>query len=79
MCSQLLLYNTWPPDSADPNVVVMDRQEFEGSAYQRVYQYMHRNAAGLSLERFFYTLGSVEGDCTECLDIILRYVSHPSI
>ncbi len=56
---------------SDPNVVLMDRQEFESAAYQRVYQYIRRNIAGLNLDRFFYTSGSVEGDCANCLEIIL--------
>ncbi len=73
LCVLVLLCN------ADPNVVVMDRQEFEGSAYQRVYQYIRRNAARLNLDRFFYNFGSVEGDCANCLEIILRYIYHRSL
>ncbi len=52
----------------------MDRQEFESATYQRVYQYIQRHIAGFNLDRFFYTSGSVEGDCANWLEIILTYV-----
>ena len=52
--------------------IVMDKEEFESEAYQRVYQYLRRHVARTNLDRFSYAKGSVEGSPDDCLQIILR-------
>ena len=55
----------------DPSKVVMDKQEFGSSHYQRVYQYLQRHIKNINLDRFSY-IGNVEGNPANCLEIILQ-------
>ena len=54
----------------------MDQKEFESYSYQRVYQYIRRNMARSNLDQFSYIPGTVEGSCSNCLEIILTYALH---
>ena len=54
-----------------PFKVVMDRQEFVSSHYQRVYQYLWRHIRKSDLDHFSYT-GDVEDNPADCLKIILQ-------
>jgi len=60
-----------PLHSPDAFKVVMDRQEFESAHYQRVYQYLQRHVGNINLDWFSY-IGNVEGNPTNCLEIILQ-------
>ena len=48
----------------------MDEGEFKSHAFQRVFQYLHRQAKHKSLDKFFYP-ESVEGEPNECLQTLL--------
>ena len=61
----------------DPFKVVMDRQEFESSHYQRVYQYLQRHIGNINLDQFSY-IGNVESNSADCLETILQWVISPS-
>ena len=56
----------------------MDRQEFESTHYQRVYQYLRRHIEQCDLDRFSYN-GKVEGNPANCLKIILQWVKNFSV
>ena len=49
----------------------MDDKEFNSSMFQRVFQYLQRHIAHLSLDRFMYAESSVEGTAMECLVVLL--------
>ena len=55
------------------NCVPMDEAEFCSHTYQRVYQYLRRHIAQISLDSFSYQPGSVEGSTADCLQILLRH------
>ena len=55
----------------DPSKVVMDKQMFESSHYQRVYQYLRRHIGSLSLNHFSYG-DNIEGTPDSCLETMLR-------
>ena len=58
-------------DTTD-NCVPMDEAMFRSTPYQRVYQYLRRHIEHVSLDRFSYQTGYVEGSKEDCLDIMLR-------
>ena len=54
------------------NCVPMDKAMFRSPPYQRVYQYLRRCIQRMSLDRFSYQPGCVEGSTANCLEIMLR-------
>ena len=54
------------------NCVPMDETMYRSPAYQRVYQYLRRHIRQMSLDRFRYIRGSVEGSKEDCLEIMLQ-------
>ena len=54
------------------NCVPMDETMYHSPAYQRVYQYLRRHIGRISLDRFHYKHGSVEGSKEDCLEIMLQ-------
>ena len=54
----------------DPSKVVMDKQMFESSHYQRVYQYLQRHTKSVNLDQFSYG-DNIEGTPDSCLETIL--------
>jgi hypothetical protein len=52
--------------------IVMNRQEFESDAFQRVYQYLRRHTAGNDLDKFSYKNDNTEGTPINCLEIFLN-------
>ena len=67
----LIHYNILLLPLPDSSKVVMNRQEFESSHYQRVYQYLQRHIGNINLDQFSY-IGNVEGTPANCLEIILQ-------
>ena len=57
---------------ATANCVPMDEVMFRSPPYQRVYQYLRRHIAQMSLDRFSYQPGSMEGSTASYLEIMLR-------
>ena len=55
----------------DAYVMPMDDKEFNSSMFQRVFQYLQRHNANVSLDRFMYAESSVEGTAMECLVVLL--------
>lgn len=60
--------------TTDEVKVLFDVKEFKSSSFQRVFQYLRRHVVRFPLDKFSYTLGSVECNPKECLSILLRYV-----
>ena len=59
----------------DPTQIGMDKEEFENSMFQRVYQYLRRNDSDPELLDHFnykYEEGTVEGDVTHCIQCMLK-------
>ena len=55
----------------DSTKSTMDEGEFKSHAFQRVFQYLHRQAKHESLDEFLYAEESVEGEPSECLQTLL--------
>ena len=49
----------------------MDDKEFNSSMFQRVFQYLQRHTANVSLDRYMYAESAVEGTAMECLVVLL--------
>ena len=56
----------------DLSARMMDEEEFKSSCFQCVYQYLKRHISAVSLDRFSYIIGSVEGRHVECLQVLLK-------
>ena len=67
--TQTFLIRTYLP-FLDPSKVVMDKQMFESSHYQRVYQYLQRYTRSVNLDQFSYG-DNIEGTPDSCLETIL--------
>ena len=50
---------------------MMDKLEFEGSFFQRVFQYIRRYSREMSLDDFNYVEDTVEGEEETCLETLL--------
>ena len=51
----------------------MDEEEFRTPTYQRVYQYLRRNASNESLDHFLFA-GHAEGTTADCLQLFIKCV-----
>lgn len=61
--------------SSAPSEIGMDEKEFKSSTFQRVFQYLKGRAECKNLDQFKYSLGSIEGNPAELLDICLKYAA----
>ena len=59
-----------------PGNVLFDKTLFKEPFFQRVYQYLRRHKGGQNLDSFHFA-GSVEGNTSDCLKMILKYVNVP--
>ena len=57
----------------DTSRIGMDDTEFKTPTFQRVYQYLRRQAKGQNLDRFLFQ-GTTEGTVADCLSHFLKYV-----
>ena len=68
----LIVYTLCMCVDTKDNCVLMDEAMFRSPPYQRVYQYLRRHIGQVSLDRFSYQTGYVEGSKEDCLDIMLQ-------
>lgn len=52
---------------------LMDEQEFRSEEIQRPYQYLKLYSTSQDLDRFSYKRGSVEGDPSDCIRLLLSF------
>ena len=64
--------------STDRFKVTADSKVFRSHQFQRVYQYLSRYSAQQSLDNFNFT-GKIEGEASNCLELLLRYVLRHNV